>query len=98
MSSNSATIVQEIYEEFESMMHYIQHSEGETAYTAERNIFKGLLLMGRSLMLLFFAVQAERHPRTEGEMESGETLPYHSEKKRTYFSIFGKLPVWRPYF
>ena len=98
MSSNSATIVQEIYEEFESMLHYIHHSETETAYAAERNIFKRLLLLGRSLMLLFFMLQAERYPRTEVETESGETLPYHSEKKRTYFSIFGKLSVWRSYF
>jgi hypothetical protein len=98
MSSNSAIIVQEIREEFESMLHYIQHSETETAYAAERNIFKHLLLLGHSLMLLFFIVQAKRYPRTEVEMESGEILPYHSDKKRIYFSIFGKLPVWRPYF
>jgi hypothetical protein len=31
-------------------------------------------------------------------MEGGQELPYHSEKKRTYFSVFGKLPFWRPYF
>jgi hypothetical protein len=31
-------------------------------------------------------------------MEGGQKLPYHSEKKRTYSSIFGKLPFWRPYF
>jgi len=98
MSSNSAIIVQDIREEFESMLHYIQHSESETAYAAERNIFKHMLQLGHSLMLLFFIVQAERYPRTEVEMGSGETLPYHSEKKRTYFSVFGKVPVWRPYF
>ena len=98
MSSNSATIVQEIREEFESMLHYIQHSEAETAYAAERNIFKRLLLLGYSLMQLFFVLQAERHPRTEVKVESGEILPYHSDKKRTYFSVFGKLAVWRPYF
>jgi len=98
MSSNSEAIVQELREEFESMLHYIQHSESETAYAAERNIFKRLLLLGYKLMQLFFVLQAERHPRTEVKMESGEILPYHSEKKRTYFSVFGKLAVWRPYF
>ena len=30
--------------------------------------------------------------------ETGEALPYHSEKSRTYYSVFGKLPVLRPYF
>ena len=98
MSSNSEDIVQDVYEEFESMLHYVQHSESETAYAAERNIFKRLLKLGHSLMILFFVLQAERYPRAAIETESGEVLPYHSEKKRTYFSIFGKLPVCRPYF
>jgi len=31
-------------------------------------------------------------------MKDGQKLSYHSEKKRTYFSIFGKVPFWRPYF
>ena len=82
MSSNSAIIVQEVYEEFESMLHYVQHSESETAYAAERNIFKRLLKLGHSLMVLFFVLQAERCPRTAIETKTGDVLPYHSEKKR----------------
>jgi len=98
MSSNSATIIQELRKEFESMLHYVQHSEGETAYDVEWSIFKYVLQFGRGLLLLFFIEQAKRNPLTELKMESGEILPYHSWKKRTYFSIFGKVPVWRPYF
>ncbi len=98
MSSNSAIILQELCEEFESMLHYVQHSENETAYAAERTIFKRLLKLGHSLMVLFFALQAERCSRTALETETGDVLPYHSEKKRDYYSIFGKLAVWRPYF
>jgi len=98
MSSNPDIIVQEIRQEFESMLQYVEQSENETAYTAERNIFKRLLKMGYGLMVLFFSLQAERYPRAAIENEKGETLPYHSEKKRDYYSIFGKLPFWRPYF
>lgn len=98
MSSNSTIIVQEVYKEFESMLHYVQHSETETAYAAERNIFRSLLKLGYGLMVLFFAVQSERFPRTAMVTETGETLPYYGEKKRTYFSIFGKVAIWRPYF
>jgi hypothetical protein len=98
MSSNSDIIVQEVYEEFESMLHYVHHSETETAYAAERNIFKRLLLLGHKLMVLFFALQAERYPRTPVQTATGGELPYHGQKKRTYFSVFGKLPVLRPYF
>jgi len=31
-------------------------------------------------------------------LSDGENLPHHDEKKRTYYSIFGKLPLERPYF
>ena len=98
MSSNSEVIVQEIRQEFESMLDYVQHSEDETAYEAERSIFKRLLKMGYRLMILFFSFQAERYPRSATENKKGEVLPYHSEKKRDYYSIFGKLPFCRPYF
>ena len=98
MSSNSTDIVQEIREEFESMLDYIRDSESRTAYAVERDIFKRLLQLGRSLLLLFFMLRAEQANRESVTTEKGEQLPYHSEKKRTYFSIFGKLPVWRPYF
>ncbi len=56
MSSNSDVIVQEMRQEFESMLQYVRHSENETAYEAERNIFKRLLKMGYGLMLLFFFI------------------------------------------
>jgi hypothetical protein len=85
-------------QEFESMLDYVQHSENETAYAAERNIFKRLLKLGYGLMALFFSLQAERYPRVAIENGKGETLAYHSEKKRDYYSIFGKLAFWRPYF
>ena len=42
MSSNSDVIVQEIRQEFESLLCHVQHSEKETAYEAGRNIFKRL--------------------------------------------------------
>lgn len=31
-------------------------------------------------------------------LEEGQELPHHDEKERTYFSIFGKLLLERPYF
>ena len=98
MSSNSEVIVQEIRQEFESMLRYVQESENETAYAVEGTIFKRLLKMGYRVMMLFFLLQAERYPREAITNEKGERLGYHSEKKRDYYSIFGKLAFWRPYF
>jgi len=98
MSPNTESIVQEIRTEFESMLNYVKESKTATADQVERGIFKRLLELGFRLMLLFFTLRAEAYPRTPVETETGEKLPYFDDKKRGYYSIFGKLPFWRPYF
>ena len=96
MSFNTETIVQEIRREFESMLVYVQESDNRTADQVERNIFKQLLSLGGQLMLLFFHLRAAGYPRTQTVSKDGIALPYFSEKKRSYYSIFGKLPFVRP--
>lgn len=98
MSSNTAEIVQEIRREFESMLLYVHESRSATADQMERGLFRRLLALGGQLMVLFFCLRAAEYPRTPVRTPAGVTLPYHGEKKRSYYSIFGKLPVWRPYF
>jgi hypothetical protein len=98
MSSNTESIVQEIRIEFESMLNYVKESKTATADQVERGIFKRLLKLGFRLMLLFFTLRSEAYPRTLVKTKTGEKLPYFDDKKRGYYSIFGKLPFWRPYF
>lgn len=98
MSNNSQEIVQNIRQEFEFMLQYVYESETRTADEVERNLFAQLLGLGSQLMLLFFRMRANQYGHNPLTTEAGEELPYHSEKKRTYFSIFGKVPFWRPYF
>lgn len=98
MSSNAETVVQEIRAEFESMLTYVTSSQTETADQVERGIFRRLLAMGYRLMLLFFTLRAAEYPRTAIEKADGTRLPYFDDRKRGYFSIFGKLPFCRPYF
>jgi hypothetical protein len=98
MSSNTESIVREIRTEFESMLSYVKESKAATADQVERGIFKRLLELGFRLMLLFFTLRAEAYPRTSVETKTGEKLPYFDDKKRGHYSIFGKLPFWRPYF
>lgn len=98
MSFSTEDIVQEIRTEFESMLIYVKGSKTATADQVERGIFKRLLGLGFKLMLLFFTMRAEEYLHTPIETEAGEPLPYFDDKKRDYFSIFGKLPFWRPYF
>jgi len=49
-------------------------------------------------MLWFFALRTAAAPRGEHQSANGEILPYRTEHRRHYFSIFGKLAFWRPYF
>ena len=98
MSLNSDEIVQDIRTEFESMLQYVQESKEKTADEMERSLFKQLLGLGARLMLLFFRLRAGDYMRTEWTTKESETLPYHGENRRGYYSIFGKLPLTRPYY
>ncbi len=100
MILNSQSIIQEIRENFEMLIDFVTGEEAQmaTADHIERGLFKRLLDLGGKLLLLFFIVRAKNCSREPLQMEGDQELPYHSEKKRTYFSIFGKLPLWRPYF
>jgi len=98
MSHNPDTIVHELHVEFESMLSYVKDSRTATADQVERGLFRRLLRLGLHLMLLFFALRTAAAPRGEHPLANGETLPYLVEHRRQYFSIFGKLAFWRPYF
>lgn len=98
MSFNTDEIVQEIRSEFESMLVYVMESDDATADQVERGIFRQLLSLGAQLMVLFFSLQAAAYAHTPLVTESGAAVPFLCNKKRSYYSIFGKLAVWRPYF
>jgi hypothetical protein len=98
MSHNPDVIVQELHAEFESMLNYVRDSRTATADQVERGLFRRLLSLGARLMLWFFALRTAAAPRGEHQLAHGATLPYRTEHRRQYFSIFGKLAFWRPYF
>jgi hypothetical protein len=64
----------------------------------ERHLFQQLLRMGATLLQLFLDLRSQASPRIEAVNQKGESLPYHSEKSRDYYSIFGELEINRPYF
>ena len=98
MSLNSGEIVQDIRKEFESMLQYVQESKEKTADEMERSLFAQLLGLGARLMLLFFTLRASDYGCADWTTKEGVTLPYHGENERGYYSIFGKLPLSRPYY
>ena len=80
------------------MLNYVKDSRTATADQVERGVFRRLLDLGGRLMVLFFALRSEAQPRQVCRTPRGELLPYWAEHRRRYFSIFGKLAFWRPYF
>jgi hypothetical protein len=96
--SPTEQIVHELHGEFESMIDYVRNSHQATADQVERSLFRRLLKLGAQLMLLFFALRTEQAARDTITTAQGVVLPYLAERRRQYFSIFGKLAFWRPYF
>ncbi len=100
MTFNSEEIIQEVRKEFEQMLDYVSN---EAAYQAtadqmERGLFARLLKLGWQLLLLFFTLRSQQSSREPFTLAEGDCLTYHRDTKRDYLSIFGKLPIWRPYF
>jgi hypothetical protein len=90
MTFNSQSIIHDIRRELDKL---INVASGEQAQTAtadhiERTLFRGMLRLGAKLLLLFFVTRAQRCSREPIRMKDGQELPYHSEKKRDYLSIF----------
>jgi hypothetical protein len=99
MTFNTETIIQEIRTEFEGILEFVTNEQAQAsrADEIERGLFKRLLNLGLQLLQLFFILRAEqssREPIAQGE----KSLPYHSDKRRRYYSVFGRVFVWRPYF
>ncbi|MBD3251720.1 ISKra4 family transposase [Candidatus Uhrbacteria bacterium] len=100
MTLNSDTIIHEIRQEFTKLIDYVTNDAAHqaTAYEIERGLFFWLLRLGAKLLSLFFVSRAENLSRAPLTLEDDTMLPYHSEKKRNYKSVFGRMPIWGPYF
>lgn len=100
MSNNSEQLFDDIHAEFGFLLDFVTGEKAQTATvdSIERGLFRRLLALGAKLLTLFFVIRAQACSREPVTTKTGEALPYHSEKQRTYFSIFGKIPFWRPYF
>ncbi len=100
MISNSQDMMQDIHKEFDMLLDFVTGEEALTATAdhIERSLFRLLLNLGAKLLTLFFTMRCEACSREPIQLAEGQTIPYHQDTKRDYFSIFGKLAIWRPYF
>jgi cytochrome c553 len=85
--------------EFETILQFVTGTEAQTATAdhIERSLFQLLLSLGAQLLLLFFQMRSQTCSRRAIIIE-GQKIPYNSEQGRVYFSVFGKVPLFRPYF
>ena len=100
MPATSVPSVQGLRAEFESIPANVLGEEGRsmTADTMERRLLRQLLALGRSLLAPFLATRAALTARRTRRDPAGVDRPYHSERPRTYLSIFGPVVFGRPYF
>ncbi len=101
MSSNSEEIVQQIRDKFEALLHFASDTATEntpSAYEVERTLLQRLLEMGKMLLTLFFVSQSKALRSARVTTPQGVSLPYHSQKRKSYFSIFGKVSFQRSYY
>ncbi len=97
MSFDSTSIAENIHSGVDLL---IAMASGEEAASAtadqmERQLFQGLLALGRELMQLFFTTHSEAEQAGRQSDEGGK--PYAGQKMRAYLSIFGEVEVERGY-
>ena len=97
MSLTSTSIAQDVRNELENLLDFVMNDkkEKQTAYHAERNIWKGVLSLGRSLMQLFFTVHSEREEQHKKIEVKGASLACFGQPDRQYVSLFGPVKLER---
>jgi hypothetical protein len=101
MSTNSEEIVQQIRDKFEALLRFASGASTEhtpTAYEFEHTLLRRLLEMGKMLLMLFFTSQSKALRPARITTPEGQSLPYHSQKRKSYLSVFGKVSFQRSYY
>ncbi len=100
MPSNSEPILQHLHQQFDTLLAYVTGPEArtQTAYTVELTLFRQLLVLGATLLRLFFLSRAAERPAAPPPVPGGPHFTYHDYRPITYYSIFGKVRFARHYF
>ncbi|MFN8521412.1 MAG: ISKra4 family transposase [Chloroflexota bacterium] len=97
MTSTTDAIIAEVRAEVEGLLGIVTGpaSERQSAGEVELALFRRLLRLGAMLLGLFFAARGAERPAGPVVSEDGTELRYHDRRRTSYFSIFGKLRIWR---
>jgi len=100
MASNSEELIQGVRKQFGELLDFVTGEKAQTATAdhIERGLFKLLVVLGASLLRLFFVMRSKACSRQTLRLAEDKKLPYHRDTLRRYYSIFGIIPYERPYF
>jgi hypothetical protein len=100
MTFNSSQMILQLREGFERLLAFVTGPQAQTATMdqMERSLFRQVLHLGYQLLRLFVMVRVEGESHAPLVKRDKAMLPYHSQKGRDYYSIFGKLSIERAYF
>ena len=100
MTFNSTQMIPQLREDFERLLAFVTGPQAQTATMdqMERSLFRQVLHMGYQLLRLFVMKRVEGESHAPLVKSNQTVLPYHSQKRQDYFSIFGKMAFERAYF
>jgi hypothetical protein len=72
-------------------------AQSQPIHEVERGILASLISLGLMLLKLFLMSKGTGHVGLALQGKDGVGVPYHSTKRTTYFSIFGRIEIRRAY-
>lgn len=96
MSLESA--ITDVRNEFEEILSYVCGAPNQQMHDIERGIFQRLLKIGLALLIIFIKRFSSREISKEHYDRVCSKRKYHSLKGKSYFSVFGKIEIYRPYY
>ena len=84
MASNSEEIIQDVRTQFEQLLEFVTGEKAQTATAdhIEQGLFKLLVILGASLLRLFFVMRSKASSRESLRIVDHQVLPYHRESIR----------------
>lgn len=97
MTFNTTSIVEKIREDVENLIAMTSGNSDEkvSAYEIEDKLWWSLLALGFQLLSLYFMSQHEQEEQLKAVEIDGSKYTYVGTRKRSYWSIFGKLTLKR---
>jgi hypothetical protein len=98
MAFNPEESIQALCGDFQTLVDFASDPSPRSAQAVEAHLFNNLLKLGAQLLRLYFQSQAQEQPKDPLPQADGPALRYHGQRRRSYFSVFGKIHFERAYF